>query len=54
MTYLDLRPTGSEVPETLVGLCLVLYTFANLRRARALRRPLLPAGETPEKLAKHA
>ena len=54
MTYLDLRPTGTEVPETLLGLCLVLYTFANLRRARALRRLLLPAGDTTEKLAQHA
>ena len=54
MAYLDLRPTGTEVPETLLGLCLVLYTFANLRRARAFRRLLLPAGDTPEKLAQHA
>ena len=54
MTYLDLRPIGTEVPETLLGLCLVLYTFANLRRARALRRRLLPAGDTPGKLAQHA
>ena len=37
MTYLDLRPIGTEVPEVLAGLCLVLYTYGNLKRAIALR-----------------
>ena len=37
MTYLDLRPIGTEVPEVLAGLCLVLYSYGNLKRAFALR-----------------
>ena len=34
---LDLRPGGSEVPEVLMGLAICLYTYANVKRARALR-----------------
>ena len=29
-------PQGSEVPEVLLGLCVCLYTYSNLRRARLL------------------
>ena len=38
LIYVDQGPMGSEVPEVLMGLCLFLYTYANLKRARALRR----------------
>lgn len=38
MAYFDLRPVGGEIPEVLLGLCLCLYTGANLVKARALRR----------------
>lgn len=38
LTHLDLRPVGSEIPEVLVGLCLCIYTYGNLRRAATLRR----------------
>ena len=37
LTHFGLDPMGSEIPEVLIGLCLCLYTYANLRRARALR-----------------
>ena len=37
LTHLDLRPVGSEIPEVLMGLCLCLYTYGNLRRAATLR-----------------
>ena len=33
----DFNPVGSEVPKVLLGLCLCLYTYANLKRAVALR-----------------
>ena len=32
-------PQGSEVPEVLLGLCICLYTYANLKRAMALPIP---------------
>ena len=35
MARFDLRPVGTEVPEVLMGLCLCLYTYGNLRRLRA-------------------
>ena len=37
LTYFDLDPEGSEIPEVLAGLCLVLYTYGNFRRAAMLR-----------------
>lgn len=37
MDRYDYGPQGSEVPEVLLGLCIVIYTFANLRKALALR-----------------
>ena len=36
MESFDFGPQGSEVPEALLGLCLCVYTFSNLRRALAL------------------
>ena len=36
MEQLNLRPQGGEIPEVLAGLCVLLFTLANLRRARAL------------------
>ncbi len=36
MVAFDLGPQGSEVPEVLLGLCICLYTYSNLRRASAL------------------
>ena len=36
MEYFDLRPIGDEIPEVLAGLCVLLFTYANLRRAGAL------------------
>ena len=38
MEAFDFGPQGSEVPEVLLGLCLCLYTYANLKRATILRR----------------
>jgi hypothetical protein len=38
MDSFDFGPQGSEVPEVLLGLCLCLYTYANLKRATILRR----------------
>jgi len=38
MDYFNSGPSGSEVPEALLGLCIVIYTFANLRQARLLAR----------------
>ena len=31
-------PRGSEVPEVMLGLCIMIYTFTNLQKARYLRR----------------
>ena len=38
MEAFDFGPQGSEVPEVLLGLCLCLYTFSNLKRAMALTK----------------
>ncbi|HJN87542.1 MAG: hypothetical protein QF714_08210 [Dehalococcoidia bacterium] len=38
MEAFDFGPQGSEVPEVLLGLCLCIYTYANLTRATILRR----------------
>jgi uncharacterized membrane protein len=38
MEAFDFGPQGSEVPEVLLGLCLCIYTYANLNRATILRR----------------
>ena len=37
ITYFDLGPVGTEVPEVILGLVLLLYTYRNLKRALALR-----------------
>ncbi len=37
-------PQGSEVPEVLLGLCIVVYTVPNFRRALALRKANNPLG----------
>ena len=54
MTYVDLRPIGSELPETLLGLCLVLYTYSNLRRALSLRKLQPVGGPSPAMAETHA
>jgi len=36
MEAFDFGPQGSEVPEVLLGLCICIYTYSNLRRATAL------------------
>ena len=38
MDHFNSGPRGSEVPEALLGLCIVIYTFTNLRQARYLSR----------------
>ena len=38
LTHFDLNTMGSEIPEVLMGLCLLLYTYANFRKAATLRR----------------
>ena len=38
MISFDLGPQGSEVPEVLIGLCICIYAYSNLRRARTLVR----------------
>ena len=37
MDHFNSGPRGSEVPEALLGLCLIIYTFTNLQKARYLR-----------------
>ena len=37
MDLFNSGPRGSEVPEALLGLCIIIYTFSNLRQARYLR-----------------
>ena len=39
MEAFNYGPQGSEVPEVLLGLCICVYTYANLKRAMALPRP---------------
>ena len=38
MDYFNHGPRGSEVPEVMLGLCIMVYTFTNLQKARYLRR----------------
>ena len=38
MERINYAPQGSEVPEVLLGLCIVIFTLSNLRRAMALRK----------------
>ncbi|MCH2503556.1 MAG: hypothetical protein FI711_10580 [SAR202 cluster bacterium] len=38
MDHFNHGPRGSEVPEVMLGLCIVVYTFTNLQKARYLRR----------------
>ncbi|MDA1128297.1 MAG: hypothetical protein O2913_06320 [Chloroflexi bacterium] len=38
MDHFNSGPRGSEVPEALLGLCIVVYTLSNLRQARHLNR----------------
>ena len=38
MDLFNSGPRGSEVPEALLGLCIVIYTFSNLKQARYLSR----------------
>ncbi len=44
LTHFDLKPVGSEVPEVLMGFCLLLYTYSNLRRVVALRNRRVARG----------
>ena len=37
LTHFDLDPVGSEIPEVLIGLCVSLYAYGNLRRVSAFR-----------------
>ena len=39
MEAFDYGPQGSEVPEVLLGLCLLIYTYANFKRATLLPKP---------------
>ena len=36
MDHFNSGPRGSEVPEVMLGLCIIMYTFTNLQRARLL------------------
>ena len=36
MEAFDYGPQGSEVPEVLLGLCLLIYTYSNFKRSRML------------------
>lgn len=38
MEAFNLASQGSEVPEVLLGLCICIYTYGNLRRAKALAK----------------
>ena len=46
MDHFNSGPRGSEVPEALLGLCIVIYTFTNLRQARYLNRLAASAATT--------
>jgi hypothetical protein len=37
MDHFNHGPRGSEVPEAMVGLCIIIYTFTNLQKARYLK-----------------
>ena len=47
MDHFNSGPRGSEVPEALLGLCIVVYTFSNLRQARILGRLAEDARKLP-------
>jgi hypothetical protein len=51
MDYYNHGPRGSEVPEAMLGLCIIIYTFTNLQQARLLSRH---AANTDQKLAKES
>ncbi len=36
MDHFNSGPRGAEVPEVMLGLCIIMYTFTNLQRARLL------------------
>ena len=36
MDHFNSGPRGSEVPEVMLGLCIIMYTFTNLKKARQL------------------
>jgi hypothetical protein len=38
MDYFNSGPHGSEVPEALLSLCIIIYTVTNLQKARYLSR----------------
>lgn len=38
MDHFNSGPRGSEVPEVMLGLCIVMYTFTNMKQARHIRR----------------
>ena len=39
MEAFDYGPQGSEVPEVLLGLCLLVYTYSSFKRSRMLSKP---------------
>lgn len=49
MDHYNHGPRGSEVPEVMLGLCIVMYTFTNLRQARYLSRHATTANQEPVK-----
>jgi hypothetical protein len=38
MDHFNSGPRGSEVPEVMLGLCIVMYTFTNMKQARQIGR----------------
>ena len=58
MDHFNSGPRGSEVPEALLGLCIVIYTFSNLRQARNFSRltrcPAKTADPTNQAIAKES
>jgi hypothetical protein len=38
MDHFNSGPRGSEVPEVMLGLCIVMYTFTNMKQARHISR----------------
>ena len=48
MDQFNSGPRGSEVPEALLGLCIIMYTFTNLQKAWYLsRQAITSANQTP-------
>jgi len=49
MDHFNSGPRGSEVPEVMLGLCIIMYTFNNLQKARQLKSIIAATDSEPAK-----